>query len=70
MLFRSRGRVFAVYDVMVNGGIVSGAIIAALLLPPSGISSVLPLVIAFVYLLVALGLLRGKNFNSDYRSTI
>ncbi len=65
-----RGRVFAVYDVMVNGGIVSGAIIAALLLPPSGISSVLPLVIAFVYLLVALGLLRGKNFNSDYRSTI
>ncbi|MEY3331688.1 MAG: hypothetical protein RL202_954, partial [Actinomycetota bacterium] len=31
-----RGRVFAVYDVMVNAGIVSGAIIAAFVLPANG----------------------------------
>jgi hypothetical protein len=61
-----RGRVFAVYDVIVNGGIVSGAIIAALLLPPSGESSVLPLVIAITYFLFALLLLRKSRFNSDF----
>ncbi|HAG54484.1 MAG TPA: MFS transporter, partial [Actinobacteria bacterium] len=46
--------------------IVSGAIIAALLLPPSGQSSVLPLVIAITYFLFALLLLRKSRFNSDF----
>lgn len=61
-----RGRVFAVYDVMVNAGIVSGAIIAAFVLPPSGVSSVLPALIAFCYVLVALVVLRPQRFNSDF----
>jgi MFS family permease len=64
-----RGRVFAVYDVMVNSGIVSGAIVAALILPKSGASAVLPALIAAVYILVALVLLRKKNFNSDFAAT-
>ncbi|MEY3076382.1 MAG: hypothetical protein RLZZ131_508, partial [Actinomycetota bacterium] len=49
-----RGRVFAVYDVMVNFAIVSGAIVAALLLPTSGAGGLLPLVVAISYLVVAL----------------
>ena len=61
-----RGRVFAVYDVIVNGGLVSGAIIAALLLPPSGESAVLPLVIALTYFVFAILLLRKSRFNSDF----
>ena len=61
-----RGRVFAVYDVMVNAGIVSGAIIAAFVLPPDGVSSVLPALIALVYVLVALVVLRPQRFNSDF----
>lgn len=64
-----RGRVFAVYDVMVNGGIVSGAIIAALIMPQSGESTLLPLVIGFVYVLVAAILLRKKHFNPDFSTT-
>jgi hypothetical protein len=50
----------------VNGGIVSGAIIAALLLPPSGESAVLPLVIALTYFVFAILLLRKSRFNSDF----
>ena len=61
-----RGRVFAVYDVMVNMGIVSGAIIAAFVLPADGVSSVLPALIALAYVLVALVVLRPKRFNSDF----
>ena len=61
-----RGRVFAVYDVMVNAGIVSGAIIAAFVLPPNGVSSLLPALIAVAYVLVGLVLLRPKKFNSDF----
>ena len=57
-----RGRVFAFYDVAVNAGIVFGAIGAALLLPDSGITSVLPLVIALVYLFAATVLMRKSNF--------
>ena len=64
-----RGRTFAIYDVIVNGGIVCGAIIAALILPPNGVSSILPLVIALVYILFGARLLRKANFNSDYLST-
>ena len=61
-----RGRVFAVYDVMVNAGIVSGAIIAAFVLPPSGVSSLLPALIAITYISVGLFALRKKKFNSDF----
>ena len=61
-----RGRVFAVYDVMVNMGIVSGAIIAAFVLPADGVSSVLPTLIALAYVLVALVVLRPQRFNSDF----
>ena len=61
-----RGRVFAVYDVMVNAGIVSGAIIAAFVLPANGVSSLLPALIATAYVLVALVVLRPQKFNSDF----
>ena len=57
-----RGRVFAFYDVAVNAGIVIGAIGAALLLPDSGVTSVLPFVIALVYLFAATVLMRKSNF--------
>jgi len=57
-----RGRVFAVYDVLVNGAIVSGGIIAALLLPSSGISSIVPLCVSGAYLLVVVRLLRASVF--------
>ena len=61
-----RGRVFAVYDVMVNAGIVSGAIIAAFVLPPNGVSSLLPALIAIAYISVGFFALRKKKFNSDF----
>ena len=58
-----RGRVFAVYDVLVNGAIVSGAVIAALLLPASGKSVLVPILISFVYFLTAARLLRPERFS-------
>jgi len=57
-----RGRVFAFYDVAVNAGIVIGAIGAALLMPDSGVTSLLPFVIALVYLFAATVLMRKSNF--------
>jgi hypothetical protein len=57
-----RGRVFAVYDVVVNGLIVSFAIIAALLLPQSGDTWVVPLLVSVAYFLVALIALRPQKF--------
>ena len=57
-----RGRVFAVYDVVVNTAIVSGGIIAALLLPPSGVSAIVPLCVSAAYLLVVVRLLRASVF--------
>ena len=64
-----RGRVFAVYDVVVNFGIVSGAVIAAFILPANGISALLPAVIAVVYIFFATTALRKNNFNSDFYTT-
>jgi MFS family permease len=61
-----RGRVFAVYDVMVNAGIVSGAIIAAFVLPSNGVSSLLPALITITYISVGFFALRKKKFNSDF----
>jgi hypothetical protein len=57
-----RGRVFAVYDVLVNGAIVSGGLIAALLLPTSDVTPWVPALVSAMYLLVALRLLRPKKF--------
>lgn len=57
-----RGRVFAVYDVLVNGSIVSCSIAAALILPQSGDSWIVPLAIALGYALVALIALRPSKF--------
>jgi len=64
-----RGRIFAFYDVAVNGAIVSGAIIAALALPPSGISLTMPWLIALSYLLAGLILLRKSKFSAYSNST-
>jgi hypothetical protein len=57
-----RGRVFAVYDVVVNGAIVSGGLIAALLLPTSGLGATVPLCVSAAYLLVGVRLLRASVF--------
>jgi hypothetical protein len=57
-----RGRVFAVYDVLVNGTIVTCALVAALLLPDSGDSWLVPLLIAIGYALVAAISLRPSKF--------
>jgi len=57
-----RGRVFSVYDVMVNGAIVSGAVIAALLLPDTGDSYLVPSIVAGIYLLAGVRLLRSRVF--------
>jgi MFS family permease len=61
-----RGRVFAVYDVVVNGAIVSGGLIAALLLPPSGLSRIVPLAVSVAYLLIAFIVLRPAKFYATY----
>jgi MFS family permease len=57
-----RGRVFSVYDVVVNGAIVSGAVVAALLLPNTGDSFLVPLIVAIIYLIAGARLLRGLVF--------
>ena len=64
-----RGRTFAFYDVAVNAGIVSGAIIAALVLPADGVSLVLPWLIAVAFLVTGLGLLRSSRFSAYSNST-
>ena len=61
-----RGRVFAVYDVVVNGAIVSGGLIAALLLPASGVTANVPLFVMGAYLLVAIVVLRPSKFKATY----
>lgn len=64
-----RGRIFAFYDVAVNGAIVSGAIVAALVLPASGVSLALPWCIAISYLIATLTLLRKAKFSAYSSST-
>jgi hypothetical protein len=61
-----RGRVFAVYDVVVNSAIVSGGLIAALLLPTSGVTAKVPLFVMTAYLLVAVIVLRPSKFKATY----
>ena len=57
-----RGRVFAVYDVIVNAAIVSGALICAAFLPTSGLSRTIPLGIAAAYLFSAAFLMNSRIF--------
>jgi MFS family permease len=59
-----RGRVFAFYDITVNAGIVTGAIGAALLLPDNGVTSILPITIAAIYLFAALLLMKKSKFSA------
>jgi hypothetical protein len=58
-----RGRIFAFYDVAVNGAIVLGAIVAAIILPGSGKSWLLPISIAALYLLTSMRFLRTATFS-------
>jgi MFS family permease len=58
-----RGRIFAFYDVAVNGAIVLGAIVAAIILPRSGKSWFLPISIAALYLLTSMRFLRTATFS-------
>ncbi len=58
-----RGRVFAVYDVVVNASIVSCALIAAFLLPDSGNSWLVPLLVSISYCVAAL-FLKGGGENA------
>ena len=64
-----RGRIFAFYDVVVNGAIVSGAIICALVLPADGVSLLMPWLIAFAYALTTMTLLRKSKFLAYSSST-
>ena len=64
-----RGRTFAFYDVAVNGSIVLGALLAALLLPQSGRSLLLPGCIIAILLVMNFGLLNKANFSADSHST-
>ena len=57
-----RGRVFSVYDVVVNSAIVTGALFAAWILPLSGDSWLLPLIVSISWVLVATVLLRPEKF--------
>lgn len=57
-----RGRVFAVYDVVVNASIVGSSLFAASILPASGDSYLVPLLVAFAYFVVGLVLLRPSKF--------
>jgi MFS family permease len=58
-----RGRVFAFYDVAVNFAIVSGAVLAALILPTSGKSTLLPLLIGAIFGVLNLTLLKRASFS-------
>lgn len=58
-----RGRVFAVYDVVVNFAIVSGSLLAAALMPKSGLGISLPLIITLLYFSAATAL--RKNWFKD-----
>jgi MFS family permease len=65
-----RGRVFAFYDVAVNASIVSGAIVAAFVLPLSGDSVKLPLIIATTYGFASFYILRNTKFSARSLPTI
>jgi MFS superfamily sulfate permease-like transporter len=51
---------------VVNSAIVSGGLIAALLLPTSGVTAKVPLFVMGAYLLVAVVVLRPSKFKATY----
>ncbi len=59
-----RGRVFAVYDVLVNGSIVLGAVLAALVLPTSGKAPIVPAMISIAYIGTFILILRPSKFKA------
>ena len=63
-----RGRVFAVYDVVVNAAIVSGSLIAAVVMPKNGLGAALPLIVTTLYLVAAISL--RKNWFKDSPESI
>jgi MFS family permease len=63
-----RGRVFSVYDVLVNIFIVVGASAAALVIAPSGRGLAVPLGVAVTYLAYS-ALLTGRRFKPDLPTT-
>jgi len=65
-----RGRIFAFYDVAVNAGIILGALLAALLLPTSGKSLLVSVVISSSYAVTAFVLLAKPNFSASSHATI
>lgn len=64
-----RGRVFAFYDIAVNTAIVLGAIVAAVILPTNGKSFLLPSLIAGLFVLVSIVLLRPAKFSARLNPT-
>jgi MFS family permease len=65
-----RGRVFAFYDMAVNSAIVIGAFVGAVVLPTSGNSTWLPLIIFIAYVLTSFVLLRKTTFVNRSLPTI
>jgi MFS family permease len=57
-----RGRVFSVYDVVVNAAIVTFSLFAAWILPISGDSAALPLSVSIVWAVAAIVMLHPKAF--------
>jgi MFS family permease len=57
-----RGRVFSVYDVVVNAAIIVGALTSALILPTDGDTPFVPLIVSILYLVTAIRLLRPSIF--------
>lgn len=64
-----RGRIFAVYDVLVNAAIVSGAVLTALILPVSGKSTLAITLISLAYALTYAVLLRPSRFNASWTTS-
>ena len=57
-----RGRVFSVYDVVVNAAIVTFSLFAAWILPISGDSAALPLSVSIIWAVAAIVMLHPKAF--------
>ena len=63
-----RGRTFAFYDIAVNTALVIGALIAAWILPTSGKSTLLPVLIALIYLVTVVFILNKRSFKDEKSS--
>jgi MFS family permease len=66
-----KGRVFVLYDIIFNVALVVAAVIAAMILPASGKSVIILIVMAICYLLIGLGFAlvsRGVSMNEGTES--